>query len=91
MKAPEPKKVILLANCFDTLKYEIEAEVPHTLEEGKDLEVNLSLKTCLLRKTALTGLLRKRGKRKRRQIFSFIQSRGNLDVELVIFVEDIFK
>ncbi len=59
MKAPEPKKVILLANCFDTLKYEIEAEVPHTLEEGKDLEVNLSLKTCLLRKTALTGLLRK--------------------------------
>lgn len=43
-KAPEPEKNILLANYFEVLKYEMEAEAPHTLEEGENFEVNLSLK-----------------------------------------------
>ena len=45
-KAPEPEKTILLANHFEVLRYEMEAETPHTLEAGKDFEVNMSLKNA---------------------------------------------
>ncbi|HET8685229.1 MAG TPA: TIGR04279 domain-containing protein, partial [Methanosarcina sp.] len=43
-KLHEPEKTILLANYFEVLRYEMEAEAPHTIEEGKDFEVNLDLK-----------------------------------------------
>jgi methanogen extracellular protein (TIGR04279 family) len=43
-KADKPEKTILLANYFEVLRYEMEAEAPHTLEAGKDFEVKLDLK-----------------------------------------------
>jgi methanogen extracellular protein (TIGR04279 family) len=43
---PESEKEILLANDFEVLKYELEAVVPYTLEEGESFEVNLNLKNA---------------------------------------------
>ena len=45
-KKPESEKEILLANYFEVLKYELEAGVPYTLEEGESFEVNLNLKNA---------------------------------------------
>lgn len=43
---PESEKEILLANYFEVLKYEMEARVPYTFEEGESFEVNLNLKNA---------------------------------------------
>ncbi|KKH94815.1 hypothetical protein EO95_12515, partial [Methanosarcina sp. 1.H.T.1A.1] len=45
-KKPESEKEILLVNYFEVLKYELEAGVPYTLEEGESFEVNLNLKNA---------------------------------------------
>jgi methanogen extracellular protein (TIGR04279 family) len=41
---PRTEKQVLSATCFEVLDYELEADAVDTLEEGKDLEVDLSLK-----------------------------------------------
>lgn len=40
------KKEILSATCFEVLEYELEVDAADTLEEGRDLEVDLSLKNA---------------------------------------------
>ncbi|AKB17331.1 hypothetical protein MSWHS_0468 [Methanosarcina sp. WWM596] len=47
---PESEKEILLANYFEVLKYELEARVPYTFEEGESFEVNLKLKNAPVQK-----------------------------------------
>ena len=42
----ESEKEILLANYFEVLEYEMEADAPNTLEEGENFEVNLNLKNA---------------------------------------------
>ncbi|AKB73665.1 hypothetical protein MSLAZ_0404 [Methanosarcina lacustris Z-7289] len=49
---PESEKKILLANYFEVLKYEMEAGVPYTLEEGESFEVNLNLKNAPAQKNS---------------------------------------
>lgn len=46
IKIPEPEKKILQANYFEVLEYEMDTDAPHTLEEGHNFEVNLSLRNA---------------------------------------------
>ena len=46
----EPEKEALLANYFEVLEYEMEANAPYTLEEGENIEVNLNLKNAPVEK-----------------------------------------
>ena len=43
MKVSEPEENTLLVNYFEVLKYKMEAQAPHTLKDGENLDVNLSL------------------------------------------------
>ena len=45
-ETPETEKKVLLANHFEVLEYEMEAKAPNTLEEGENLEVNMTLKNA---------------------------------------------
>ncbi|MDI9394172.1 MAG: TIGR04279 domain-containing protein [Euryarchaeota archaeon] len=45
-KASEPEKTILLAHYFKVFEYEMKAASPRELEEGENLEVDISLKNA---------------------------------------------
>ncbi|HII79383.1 MAG TPA: TIGR04279 domain-containing protein [Methanosarcina sp.] len=45
-KASEPEKTILLAHYFKVFEYELKAAAPRALEEGENLEVDMSLKNA---------------------------------------------